>query len=284
MEAYMPATMEELVGVLKNLPQNSKILGGGTDLIIRLNMGLSKPDALCYLGYIKELKKISMENGRLCIGACATMTEIQNHPLVRSCYPALMDAASDVGSLQIRNNGTIGGNIGNASPAGDLIPVMYLYNAMIEVTGPDGSRELPVDQVILGPGRTSLAFHEAITRIFLPETSLISSFVKLGFRKKVTIARIGVALGIEMDGDYVKQASVIAGAISLTPVHVVKAEEYLKGKPLNETTVMDTAQYLADLIMEITPKEFDRDYKVFASRGVVTDAFRKLRREQAAGA
>lgn len=279
MEAFTPATMEELQGALKSLPQNCKILGGGTDLIIKMNPGLSKPDALCYLGYIKELKQITMEEGRLCIGAYATMTELQNHPVVRVCYPALMDAASDVGSLQIRNNGTIGGNIGNASPAGDLIPVMYLYHAMIEIMGPEGKREVPVEKVIAGPGKTTLAGNEAITRIFLPKPSFISSFVKLGFRKKVTIARIGLALGIEMDGDHVKQAEVIAGAISLTPVHVVKAEEYLKGKVLNETTVMDTAKYLADLIMEITPKEFDRDYKVFASRGIVMDAFRKLRRE-----
>lgn len=279
MEAFTPLTIDELQGALKGLPSNSRILGGGTDLIIKMNMGLSKPEALCYLGYIKELKEISMEGDRLCIGAYATMTQIQNHPAVKELYPALMDAASDVGSLQIRNNGTIGGNIGNASPAGDLIPVLYLYDAMIEITGPEGKREVPVDDVIAGPGRTTLANNEAITRIFLPRPSFISSFVKLGFRKKVTIARIGVALGIEMAGDYVKNAVFIAGAISLRPVHVVKAEEYLKGKVLNETTIMDAAQCLSDLIMEITPKEFDRDYKVFASKGVVMDAFRRLRRD-----
>lgn len=278
MEAITPSTMGELQAALGSLPQNSKILGGGTDLIIRMNMGLAKPETLCYLGYINELKKISMEGDRLCIGAYATMTQMENHPVVRELYPALMDAASDVGSLQIRNNGTIGGNIGNASPAGDLIPVMYLYDAVVEVTGPNGSREMPIDDVIAGPGRTTLSYNEAITRIFLPKPAFVSSFVKLGFRKKVTIARIGVGLGIEMEGDHVKNARFIAGAISLKPVHVTKAEDYLKGKVLNETTILDAAQYLSDLIMEITPKEFDRDYKVFASRGVVTDAFRRLRR------
>lgn len=278
MEAFTPSTMEELPAVLGSLPANSKILGGGTDLIIKMNMGMSKPEALCYLGHIKELKEIAMEGDRLSIGAYATMTQIEKNPVVRELYPALMDAASDVGSLQIRNNGTIGGNIGNASPAGDLIPVMYLYNAVIEVTGPEGKQEMPIDEVIAGPGRTTLAGNEAITRIFLPKPSFISSFVKLGFRKKVTIARIGVGLGIEMEGDYVKNAVFIVGAISLKPVHVVKAEEYLKGKTLNEAVVMDAAQCLSDLIMEITPKEFDRDYKVFASRGVVMDAFRRLRR------
>lgn len=278
MKAIIPSTMGELQAALGSLPQNSKILGGGTDLIIRMNMGSSKPEALCYLGYIDELKRIAMEEERLSIGAYATMTQIEKHPVVKELYPALADAASDVGSLQIRNNGTIGGNIGNASPAGDLIPVMYLYNAVIEVTGPDGSREMSIDDVIAGPGRTTLAYNEAITRIFLPKPDFISSFVKLGFRRKVTIARIGVGLGLEMEGDHVKNAVFIAGAISLKPVHVTKAEAYLKGKVLNETTILDAAQYLSDLIMEITPKEFDRDYKVFASKGVVMDAFRRLKR------
>lgn len=279
MESFTPSTIEKLQETLASLPENSKILGGGTDLIIKMNLGLVKPEALCYLGYISELKEIAMDGDRLSIGAYATMTQIQNHPVVREYYPALMDAASDVGSLQVRNNGTIGGNIGNASPAGDLIPVMYLYDAMIEITGPEGKREVPIDSVIAGPGRTTLAYNEVITRILLPKPAFRSSFVKLGFRKKVTIARIGVGLGIEMDGDYVKNCVFVVGAISLRPVHVTKAEEYLKGKPLNETIIMDTAQCLADLIMEITPKEFDRDYKVFASKGVVIDAFRRLRRE-----
>lgn len=278
MKAITPSTIGELKAALGSLPQNSKILGGGTDLIIRMNMGNSKPEVLCYLGYIDELKRIVMEEERLSIGAYTTMTQIERDPVVKELYPALMDAASDVGSLQIRNNGTIGGNIGNASPAGDLIPVMYLYNAMIEVTGPDGSREMPIDDVIAGPGRTTLAYNEAITRIFLPKPAFMSSFVKLGFRQKVTIARIGVGLGLEMEGDHVKNAVFIAGAISLKPVHVTKAETYLKGKVLNETTILDAAQYLSDLIMEITPKEFDRDYKVFASKGIVMDAFRRLKR------
>lgn len=279
MESYRPLTLDQIPKSLSHLTENSKIIGGGTDLIIRLKMGICKPDALCYLGYIKELKEITMEEDRIVIGAYATMTEIQNHPDVMNYYPALMDAASDVGSLQIRNNGTIGGNVGNASPAGDLIPVLYLYDAVLEIASPTGVRLAGIDEVIVRPGRTSLAYNEAITRIFLPKPDFISSFVKLGFRKKVTIARIGVALGVKMNGDYVDELHFYAGAISLKPVRLTKAEEYLKGKALNETVIMDVAQMLSDLIMEITAKEFDRDYKVFASRGVVMDAFKRLKRD-----
>lgn len=278
MISYTPKTLQEIPVCLGRMTEKDKIIGGGTDFIIRLNMGLSKPDALCYLGYVDELKRITEEEDRLVIGAYATMTGIENHPAVKEYFPALMDAASDVGSLQIRNNGTIGGNIGNASPAGDLLPVLYLYNAQVEIMGAEGNRVEPIEQIIAGPGRTTLAYNEAVTRIFLPRPAFVSSFVKLGFRRKVTISRIGIALGVQMDGDYVEDVRLVIGAISLKPVRLTAAEEFLRGKPLNESNIMETARILSELIMEITPKEFDRDYKVFASRGIVMDAFKRLRR------
>lgn len=280
MESYRPKNLEEILACLDRMTENSKVIGGGTDLIIRLKMGMCRPDALCYLGHVEGLKTIVMEEERIVIGAYATMTAIAEHPDVIRYYPALMDAAADVGSLQIRNNGTIGGNIGNASPAGDLIPVLYLYQAAVEIMGPEGTRMAGIDQVLVRPGRTSLAYNEAITRIFLPKPDLISSFVKLGARKKVTIARIDIALGLRMDGGHVEEICLYAGAIAPKPVRVTEAEEYLKGRALNETVILDAAQILSDLIMRDTPKEFDRDYKVFASRGVLLDAFKRLDRSR----
>ena len=124
MRALLPKTWEEIPGYLGQMTEKSRVVGGGTDLIIKMRLGALDPDALCYLGYVKELKEIREDGENLVIGAYATMTEIETDPRVRERFPALMDAASDVGSLQIRNNGTIGGNIGNASPAGDLLPVL----------------------------------------------------------------------------------------------------------------------------------------------------------------
>ncbi len=279
MESLLPKTYEEIPGCLRRMTEKSKFIGGGTDLIIKLRMGLAVPDVICYLGYVKELKEIRREGEALSIGAYATMTEIENHLEVREHYPALADAASDVGSLQIRNNGTIGGNIGNASPAGDLLPVLYLYDAVLEIMGPDGVRRAGIDEVLAGPGRLNLACNEAIIRILLPPNTGYTSFVKLGSRKKVTISRIGVALKIEMDGDYVKEMNMVVGAIGIKPVRLRKAEEFIKGRTLNEQNILDIAAILSDYIKEHVAKEFDRDYKVFASKGVVTDAFLRLRRD-----
>lgn len=279
MNSLLPKTYEEIPGCLKQMTEKSKFIGGGTDFIIKLRMGMIHPDCICYLGYVKELKEIRREGEELSIGAYATMTEIEQNPDVRKDYPALMDAASDVGSLQIRNNGTIGGNIGNASPAGDLLPVLYLYDAVLEIMGPEGTRRAGIDEVLAGPGRLNLAYNEAITRIILPKNTRVTSFVKLGSRKKVTISRIGVALGIEMDGDYVKEMKMVVGAIGIKPVKLIQAEEFIKGKPLNEPNILDIAAILSAYIKEHVAKEFDRDYKVFASKGVVTDAFLRLKRD-----
>lgn len=279
MRELIARTWEEIPGCLSRMTGEGKILGGGTDLIIKLRMGLVKPDCLCYLGYVKELKEIRREGEDLSIGAYATMTEIEKNEAVRRDYPALMDAAADVGSLQIRNNGTIGGNIGNASPAGDLLPVLYLYGARLEILGPEGSRTAGIDEVLAGPGRLNLAYNEAIVRIILPPSAGYTAFVKLGSRKKVTISRIGVALGIEMDGDYVKEMRLLIGAIGLKPVKLSEAEERIKGKALNEPNIMDIAGILSRYIKEHVPVEFDRDYKVFAAKGAVMDAFLRLKRE-----
>ncbi len=278
MRELLPKTWEEIPGCLGQMTEKSRIVGGGTDLIIKMRMGLVEPDALCYLGYVKELKEIHEEGDSLVIGAYATMTQIEKDPRVRLHYPALMDAASDVGSLQIRNNGTIGGNIGNASPAGDLLPVLYLYDAVLEIMGPAGVRRAGIDEVLAGPGRLNLGCREAIVRIILPPNSLCTSFVKLGSRKKVTISRIGVALGIAMDGDAVKEMRLIVGAIGLKPVRFKEAEDFIRAKALNEPNIMDIAEILSRYIKENVAKEFDRDYKVYAAKGAVMDAFVRLRR------
>lgn len=280
MEAITPGTYKEICSSLSLLTPKSRILGGGTDYIIRLNMGTAEPDCLCYLGKIEELKAIEPEETGISIGAYATMTELENHPVIRSRFPALSDAASDVGSLQIRNRATIGGNIGNASPAGDLIPVLYLYDASLDIMGPEGIRTIPVSQVIERPGKTTLAYNEVIVKIHMPYPVFDSAFVKLGTRKKVTISRIGIALGLEMDEDKVKDSRIWIGAISTRPVALKPAEEYLIGKPVNEYHIMQVAEELSRYIMANTPKEFDRDYKVYASRGIVSDVFETLLRRE----
>ena len=256
MKSYAPKTMAELPASLAALTPESKIVGGGTDFVIRLHSGAVQPDALCYLGHIPELKKIEKQGDTISVGTYCTMTQMEHDPIVREYLPALMDAAADVGSLQIRNNGTIGGKV--------------------EIASPNGTRIVPVTDVILRPGKTILEANEAFIRFLFPVPAFKSAFVKLGSRKKVTISRIGVALGLDMDGDYVREMKMFAGAVAIKPVAFEKACDFMKGKTINEQNVLDVAGFLSDYIAENVAPEFDRDYKVYASRGVVTDVFDRI--------
>lgn len=278
MEAYTPSNIEELKVCLGKMTPESKIIGGGTDYIIHMRTGKAHPDALCYCGHIKEMKSIELDGNTITIGSYATMTEMEHHPVIREKLPALMDSASDVGSLQIRNNATIGGNIGNASPASDMLPVLYLYSAKVEIMGPNSTRIVPIEEIVVGSGKTILEYNEVITKIIMQIPSFTNSaFVKLGSRKKVTIARIDAALGVEIEHDHVKSMKLFVGSFSVTPTRMVEVEKFMIGKTINVPNVEDVGQMVSDYIMNTSTRE-SRYYKSFASKGVIEDLFNKLER------
>jgi len=280
-KAYTPTTMLELFQTLQNLTPKCKIISGGTDLIIRLKQGLCEADELLYLGSIPNIRDIVETVDGIEIGAMATMTDIANNPLLSGPYAALKHAAADVGAVQIRNSATVGGNLGNASPAGDLMPIWNLLGAEVIIAKPDGTfRREAVSNVFLGPNKIALKYNEAIIRFVIPKSrssSAKSAFVKLGYRKALTISRIGLAAMMDVDANgIVTQFELLAGAISPTPIHVSEAEAYLIGKQATKQEIKQVGQFLSDLIMEVTPEMFDRDYKAYAAFGVTEDLFEKL--------
>ena len=277
---YAPESMPELAGCLGKLTPAGKILAGGTDLVIQLNKGACSPDALLCLRDIERLREVRQTDEGIEIGAMATIAELAGNPLLTGPYTALRHAATGVGSVQVRNTATIGGNIANASPAGDIAPALVLLGAETIIAGPDGLRRVPVEQVTTGSGKTSLAYNEAIVQFVLPgsiSAATRTAFVKLGFRSVLSVSRIGLALRLDLDKEgIITAAVVVAGAIAPTPVHVNQAEHFLIGKkPVLETAV-EVGRLLSALILEITPELFDRDYKVEAAYGVAEDAFNKI--------
>ena len=229
MKSYAPKTMAELPASLAALTPESKIVGGGTDFVIRLHSGAVQPDALCYLGHIPELKKIEKQGDTISVGAYCTMTQMEHDPIVREYLPALMDAAADVGSLQIRNNGTIGGNLGNASPAGDLIPVMYLYDAKVEIASPNGTRIVPVTDVILRPGKTIL---EALNTDLVCDAINVAMrelFLQIVYgRSQTAFSENGLPVGAGLD-DLGKGLRSMTGTIFSTKAKGVRYLELTEG-------------------------------------------------------
>lgn len=282
MDCYTPNNLEELYSALKNMTNKSKIIGGGTDLGISLNKKRIEPDALLYIGNVKESKNISLKTNFLEIGASLTHTEIKNNEIIKKNFICIVDACEDIGSLQIRNSGTIGGNIGNASPAGDLIPVLYMLDALISVVSSKKILvDIPIKNFIIGPGKIKLNNDEVILKIKIPlKKNYITSFIKLGSRKKLTISRIGLCIGLNIQNEIVKKADVVVGAISLKPVILKSVEEYLINKNINrdlEEIKEKVSEMISQTIMEVTPEKYDRDYKVWASKGIVYDSLEQIK-------
>jgi len=265
MKSYIPKNIDELFNCLAEMTPNSKIVAGSTDLGIRLQKGGLSPDALLYMGSIKETRDIVEYDKYVEIGAYVTHTELEKSPIICKYFTAISDAAKDVGSLQIRNNGTIGGNIANASPAGDLLPVLFMLDATVVVATKNKElKDIKISEFILGPGKTVLEVGEAIVKFRINKIDdFISAFIKLGSRKKLTISRIGCTIGITFKESTIDDIKIYIGAISLTPVQLKKAEEYLKNENIMELFNIqikkDISNFMSSLIYEITPEKFDRD-------------------------
>ncbi|HBC93082.1 MAG TPA: carbon monoxide dehydrogenase [Pelotomaculum sp.] len=276
---YAPKNIEDLFSDLAKMTPKSKIIAGGTDLNISLHAGVVKPDALLYVGGINEMRQIVKTDGKVEIGAAATMSEIAKSRLLQEGLTAIADAAADVGSAQIRNNATIGGSVANASPAGDILVPLFLLKAEAVIANSKGElRRVPIPEVLLGPGKNSLCYDEAVIKFLLPLAlpGQRSAFVKLGFRKAVTVARIGLAASLDMTEDgLIKAAEMMVGAISPVPLRIETAEQYMLGKRPDEI-VETVGRMLSDLIIEKTPKEFDRDYKIGAACGAVDNLLKRF--------
>ena len=272
MKSFIPKTMDELCRDLSQMTAHDKIVGGGTDLAIELNNGRISPEALLYIGDIEELHTVGEESGHVRIGACATMHEIVTAGIIGREYGAVLDAAEGIGSSQVRNRATIGGNIAGASPGADMLPALFLHRAEIEIISPGGLYRKPITEIVLGASETCLKYNEAITAINLPpppHKNYTSVFIKLGHRQKVSIARISLAVGLAFGKDgVISFADIVAGAISTLPVHVSKAEKILTGSTITQETKRKVGEALSELILELTP---EKEYKASAALGIAED-------------
>jgi len=227
-----PKTLQEACHLLWEACGKAKVIAGGTDLVIGLRNGDQNPQLLMDITNLKELRGIEESDGTLSIGATVSHSEIASSPLVRQYGNVLSDAASEIGSPQIRNLGTIGGNIVNASPAADTLPPLLVLDATGKVASQEGEREVPVAQLIKGPYETTLQPHEILVRITfkkLPK-NMKGCFVRLARREAMAIARMSVALLIQMQEGQVKDIRIAPGAVLPTPQRLEEVEEFLKGR------------------------------------------------------
>lgn len=280
MQSLTPKTLAELAQALSAATEKAKIIAGGTDFIIKERAGKFAPDLLIYPGFIPELNTVTKENDVLRIGAAVPMNGITAALKDDKAFCAIADAASDVGSPQIRAKGTMVGNLCNASPAGDMLPVSWLYDAQLELMNADGTASVtPVNGFITGPQKTILRPDQAVTTILIDLKQFegfVSAFHKIGSRERVSISREGLAAAVRLDENgKVEQARLSLGAVGGTPIRVTDAEEYMRGHVLDEKLVEEITPMVAETIHN-NCRPANRLYKTEAARGLTADTFAKL--------
>jgi CO/xanthine dehydrogenase FAD-binding subunit len=194
-EVLTPHSLDDALALRAERPGTVPI-AGGTDVMVELNFDRRRPDVLLNLNEVAELRGWSRENRTLRLGAGLTYAEIE-HSELASLLPALAEAARTVGSPQIRNRGTIGGNLGTASPAGDALPPLLVEGAEVEVASVRGRRRLPVQEFVTGVKRNALADDELIVAVHVQPTGAPQTFMKIGPRNAMVIAVCSLALAVD---------------------------------------------------------------------------------------
>ncbi|OUO94408.1 FAD binding domain-containing protein [Cloacibacillus sp. An23] len=276
-----PADLNELSAALTRMTERSRIIAGGTDLTIAIMEGKIAPDLLVNVLDVKEMRAIDFTAERVAIGGAAPFCELAASEQVRAKLSALADAASTVGSKQIRSRGTIAGNIGSGSPAGDMLPVLLLYGATLSVADADGTvSEIPFRSTLGDKGLVPLGKGRAIVSVNfpLPEERRISAFLKLGSRRAVTISKLGVALSFRCAGAGapIEKPVVTLGAIARVPIFAKRAAAALDGRPLAAETAAAFGEALARDVEEAIPSRPSMPYKRRAALGVAEDVFMKI--------
>ena len=211
MDVLTPRSLDEALRLKAERPDALPIQGG-TDVMVELNFDRARPPALLSLNEIPELRGWSRHNGTLRLGAGLTYTEAMQPPLSEA-LPALAEASRTVGGPQIRNRGTIGGNLGTASPAGDALPPLLVYQAEVEVARAGGSRKLPLTEFLTGPKRNALAPDELILSVLVPAGASRQTFMKVGPRNAMVIAVVSLALCVDEERGEVRASFGSAGPV-----------------------------------------------------------------------
>ncbi|WP_371373226.1 xanthine dehydrogenase family protein subunit M [Sporomusa aerivorans] len=269
---YNPKSMQALVDTLQAL-QNYVILAGGTDLLVKMKEKLLRPmpQAVVDINGIEALREIREEGNSIMIGALVSHNELTKSALINKKAVVLAEAAELVGSPQIRNRGTVGGNICNASPAADTVPALLALGARVKVSYQDGFLEMPLAEVFKGPGRTCLAPGQFISCIKVNSLQADegAAFLKFGKRKALAIAMINCAVWLKLDGDVISDVRIAFGSVAPTPIRLYELEKWLQGKPATSAVFAEAGLEAAQLIKPIDDIRCKASYRTRLARVIV---------------
>ena len=279
MAVALPISLEHAVDTLVADP-HATVLAGGTDLMVEVNEGARRLAAVVSLRRVAELREWHLTDDEVVLGAGVSFAAVASAELARA-LPALTAAARTVGSPQIRNAGTIGGNLATASPAGDTLPVLVALGASVDLVGPSGWRSLAVRDFLVGPKRTALRRNELIARVRVPRWRGPQEFMKVGTRNAMVIAVASLAFAVDLDS---RRVGVALGSVGPTVVAATEAAGWLAerltwsahGVALADTSDVD--RFAAAVAAVSTPIDDHRSSAAYRRLAVEVLARRALRR------
>ncbi len=276
-EYFAPKAVAEGCALLSR-HKGAAIMAGGTDLLVQMKDREVAPRYIVGLRNIPGMEKIeySKDEG-LKIGASATFASIASSSIVKKRFKCLADAVSQIGFPQTRNMGTIGGNICNAAPSADSVPVLIALGARVKLVSTKGERIVPLEKFFKGPGKTILKSDEILTGIQVPNQKPGSGATYVKFTLRSAIAAVGVAANITLDSKNgtCSDASIVLGAVAPTPIRAIKAEKAIKGKKLNDALIEKAARMAADEAHPISDVRTSAEYRRKVLRVLTAEALKQ---------
>ncbi|UCF84956.1 MAG: FAD binding domain-containing protein [Desulfobacteraceae bacterium] len=239
-----PESLKEVFSLLKEYGSKAALIAGGTDVMVKIRNTKKAPEVLISLRKLNDLRYIRKNNGYH-IGALTTHRMLEQSALVKSDLSALHDGASDVGSVQIRNVATVGGNICNAAPSADTAGPLLALDATVVLEGPEGRRSVPIADFFTGTYRTVRKADEVLIEFQIPAEmeSFGSAYWKHSRRKAMELPLLGISVALKLsENQEISDARIALTVAAPTPVRAYKAEDFLKGKPLDDNALREAGR------------------------------------------
>ncbi|WP_425448775.1 FAD binding domain-containing protein [Dethiothermospora halolimnae] len=277
-KVYKANSVDEVINLLDKYGDNGKIIAGGTDLVIDIKHDKLKEKVIIDISSIDEISKIEDNGDYIELGAATTFTNTSKSNKLNVRYDGLKKAAKSVGSPQIRNKGTIGGNICNGSPAADTVPPLLSLDAVAVIKSKDGKREVKLEEIFLDKGKVDLKDDEFLYSVKFKKLAENEGlgFSKLGLRKALAISRICTSVYVKINKENICEDIRIAnGAVGRYGLREREVEDFLKGKQLNDDIIIEASQVMEDVIKTRLKGRSSMEFKGEAIRGTFKDAIKK---------
>ncbi len=291
-ELLQPRSLSEALEMKRDYGEKAKVLAGGTDLLVLLKDRKLKAEAVMSLDRLRGLDFIRVEEGKgVRLGTLATHGEVAASPIIQERFPDLAEACSQVGAVQVQNLGTVGGNLCNASPAADAAPPLLLMDAVLTLASARGERSISIHDFFLGPRRTALQPDEILIDIFVPQPTgrRGATYLKLGRRKAMEIAIVGVGVAVHLNGSdrIVSECRIAMGSVAPTPLRARRGEAIFSNQEIRDELIEEAAEMAAEEANPISDVRATRDYRLdmirVLCRRAAREALARARNHKAEG-